>query len=216
MIDCGGNAPLALQRAGIAPSTIDAILISHCHGDHFAGIPFFYLSKLFIEKSSNPLEILGPPGIEARTTGLFECLYPEILQVPRNFALSYRELPPSKTTLWRGLPIDAYEVNHFSGTPSLAVSIVDEGRRFSFSGDSGWCDGVVDVGRGAHLYLVESTTYSTKTGMHLDYLTLESRFEEIGAERYLLTHMSEEMLSAAAKIDGKRCIMAEDGLSLDI
>jgi ribonuclease BN (tRNA processing enzyme) len=216
MIDCGASAPLALKRAGVKLSSVDAILISHCHGDHFAGLPFLYLDKLFLERSSNALEILGPPGIEARSTALFECLYPRILEMPRNFALSYREVPPGETTLWRGLPINAYEVDHFSGSPSLAVSIADEERRFSFSGDSGWCPGVEAAGRGSHLYLIECTTYNTKTGVHLDYLTLASRFAEIGAERYLLTHMSEEMLNAASNIDREKCILAQDGLSLDI
>jgi ribonuclease BN (tRNA processing enzyme) len=91
-----------------------------------------------------------------------------------------------------------------------------DAKRFAFSGDSTWCDGVIEAGRGADLYLVECTTFSTKTTVHLDYLTLAEKFESIGAKRYLLTHMSPEMLEAGDKIDTSRCILAEDGLSITI
>ena len=216
LLDCGANSPLAMKRSGLTISAIDAVVISHCHGDHFGGLPFLFLDKMFMERSPGPLEILGPPGIGARTEALLECLYPAITDLPRKFDLIFTELPPGQETLWRGLPIRAFEVKHPSGSPSLALSFADEGRRFSFSGDASWCDAVTGAGRGADLYLIECTFFSTKSGMHLDYRTLASKFEAIGAKRYLLTHMSEEMLAARDEIDTGRCIAAEEGLAITI
>jgi ribonuclease BN (tRNA processing enzyme) len=216
LIDCGANSPLALKRAGISISSIDAIVISHCHGDHFGGLPFLFLDRMFLERSTKPLEILGPPGIAERSNALLECLYPNIQALPAEFPLRYNEVLPGKVTNWRGVSLTAYEVHHFSGTPSLALSIADEGRTFSFSGDSGWCPGLTDAGRGADLFLVECTFFSTASAMHVDYLTLAQKFSEIGAKRYLLTHLSEEMLASLDKIDTSRCIAAEDGLSVTI
>jgi ribonuclease BN (tRNA processing enzyme) len=216
LIDCGANSPLALKRAGITISSLDAIVISHCHGDHFGGLPFLILDKMFVGGGAKPLEILGPPGIEARNEALLDCLYPGIKSLPRDFELILGELPPGAVTPWRGLTIEAFEVEHYSGSPSLALSIVDEGRRFSFSGDTSWCDGAIKAGRGADLYLIECTFYSTRSSMHLDYLTLAAKSGEIGAKRYLLTHMGEEMLAALNKIDVQKCLAAEDGLSVAI
>lgn len=216
LLDCGANAPLALKRAGLTIANFDAVVISHCHGDHFGGLPFLFLDKLFMERGPGPLEILGPPGIAARTEALLECLYPTIKDLPRKFELVFGELPPGQASPWRGLPIRAFEVKHASGTPSLALSFADEGRLFSFSGDASWCDGVIEAGRGADLYLTECSFFSTKSSMHLDYQTLASKFGEIAAKRYLLTHMSEEMLAARDKIDASRCVAAEDGLAVDV
>jgi ribonuclease BN (tRNA processing enzyme) len=216
MIDCGANSPLAFKRAGRRVSDIDAILISHCHGDHFGGLPFLVIERMFLERGPKPLEIIGPPGIEKRTNELFEALYPSLLSAPKEFEMVYRELAPGRAHSWRGVSITAHEVDHFSGAPSLALAIGDGEKRFAFSGDSAWCGGVVEAGRGADLYLVECTTYATKTRVHLDYETISANFDAIGAKRYLLTHMSPEMLGAAHKIDRSRCIMAEDGLSLDL
>ena len=216
MLDCGANSPLALKRADIEVASIDAIVISHCHGDHFGGVPFLLLERMFVERGPKPVEILGPPGIGRRMTDLFEALYPSLASFPKDFEILYRELEPGQTSSWRGIQISAHEVEHYSGSPSLALSINDGAKRFAFSGDSGWCEGAIKAGRGADLYLIECTTFSTKTAVHLDYLTLAGKFDAIGAKRYLLTHMSPEMLAAADKIDTSRCILAEDGLSVVI
>lgn len=42
LIDCGASALPALKRAEIEPNDIETILLTHLHGDHFGGLPFFY------------------------------------------------------------------------------------------------------------------------------------------------------------------------------
>jgi hypothetical protein len=171
---------------------------------------------MFIEGSGKSLEILGPPGIQRRFGDLLESMYPSLQTLPRGFEAIYRELPPGGTVDWRGLPISAFPADHFSGTPSLALSFADQGARFSFSGDSRWGPGVADAGRDADLYLIECTMFSGPSPVHLDYQTISSNFDVIGAKRYLLTHMSDEMLRSVDKIDRSRCIAAYDGLSITI
>ena len=39
LIDCGASSLPALKRQGIARDDIDLVLITHFHGDHFAGLP---------------------------------------------------------------------------------------------------------------------------------------------------------------------------------
>jgi ribonuclease BN (tRNA processing enzyme) len=216
LIDCGANAPLALKRAGISIASVDAIIISHCHGDHFGGLPFLFLDKLFLERGPKPLEIIGPPGIQRRFEDLMECCYPTLKTFPRKFQLEFKELTPGGIRAWRGLPIRAHEVDHFSGSPSLAVSFADSGKTFAYSGDSGWCGGLIEAGRGADLFLIECTFFDKPAPMHLDYLTLSARFHEFGAKCYLLTHMGEKMLSSLDKIDKSLCMAAFDGLTVEI
>ncbi|MGD9891093.1 MAG: MBL fold metallo-hydrolase, partial [Dehalococcoidia bacterium] len=43
MLDCGAMALVGMARAGIEPETIDAVLLTHLHGDHFGGLPFLIL-----------------------------------------------------------------------------------------------------------------------------------------------------------------------------
>src|SRR5579885_3102923 len=71
LLDCGATSLLALARAAIDPDTIDAVLISHFHGDHFGGLPFLVLDlvanrDLGRPSRTRPLTIAGPTGTEQR------------------------------------------------------------------------------------------------------------------------------------------------------
>ena len=62
MCDCGEGAQLAAQRAGLSLSKLDAVLITHLHGDHFNGLPGL-LGSLGLDGRQRPLLIAGPRGI---------------------------------------------------------------------------------------------------------------------------------------------------------
>ena len=75
LMDCGASSLVAMKRFGVDPAGINLILVTHLHGDHFGGIPFFVLDAQF-SRRSRPLVIAGPPGIEARTRQAMEVLFP--------------------------------------------------------------------------------------------------------------------------------------------
>src|SRR5262245_6841708 len=84
LIDCGASSLIAMRRLGIDPSTIGAIVVTHLHGDHFAGIPFVILDGQFGGRTS-PLTIAGPPGTQARIESAMEVLFPGSTKVMRQF-----------------------------------------------------------------------------------------------------------------------------------
>jgi len=64
MCDCGEGAQLSALRAGLSLSRLDAVLITHLHGDHFNGLPGL-LGTLGLEGRQRPLVVAGPPGTAA-------------------------------------------------------------------------------------------------------------------------------------------------------
>jgi ribonuclease BN (tRNA processing enzyme) len=216
MIDCGATALLAMKRESISLDSIDAILISHLHGDHFGGLPFLFLNAVFIDKRKKPLPIIGPRGTRQRFEALLESSYPGALSNGRDFDMPFHELEAGVETAHAGLKILPMEVRHDSGAPSLGFRIQAGGRTLAFSGDTGWCDSVVTLGRNADLYVIECSTYDTRLRMHLDYQTIAQHFDAIGARRYLLTHMSDEMLARNGSVNMEKCQMAQDGLVIDV
>jgi ribonuclease BN (tRNA processing enzyme) len=67
-MDCGASSLIAMRRFGVDPSAIDAVILSHLHGDHFGGVPFLILDGQFTRRT-RPLVVAGPPGLEARGHG---------------------------------------------------------------------------------------------------------------------------------------------------
>jgi ribonuclease Z len=62
LFDCGEGTQISLRALGWGLKDIDLILISHLHGDHVSGLPGLLLSQGNAGRTE-PLEILGPPGL---------------------------------------------------------------------------------------------------------------------------------------------------------
>lgn len=61
LIDCGPSTVRQLQKAGVSPLDISAIIITHCHADHTAGYP--YLLFLYRPQISFPLSFHKIPKL---------------------------------------------------------------------------------------------------------------------------------------------------------
>jgi ribonuclease BN (tRNA processing enzyme) len=70
LLDCGPTTLGGLKTLGIDPLELDAIALSHFHGDHIAGVPFVLLDYLYEHPRKKPLELLGPPGVAERVAQL--------------------------------------------------------------------------------------------------------------------------------------------------
>ena len=66
LLDCGGSSLPAIKKA-MDPKAIQAIAISHLHGDHFGGVPYFVIEQHFAGRTT-PLAIGGPRELETRAT----------------------------------------------------------------------------------------------------------------------------------------------------
>jgi len=71
LVDCGEGTQRQIKIAGIKPSKVTKVLISHWHGDHVLGLPGLIqtLAKNGYEKT---LEIYGPKGTKERMSHLFK------------------------------------------------------------------------------------------------------------------------------------------------
>ncbi len=64
LFDCGEGTQFRLMEAGLNRSRIDAVFITHLHGDHFFGLPGL-LTSLSLNRRKEPLTICGPRGLGA-------------------------------------------------------------------------------------------------------------------------------------------------------
>src|SRR5262245_30634534 len=68
LLDCGPTTLSGLKQLGVDPLEIDAVALSHFHGDHIAGFPFLLLDYVYAHPRERPMAIIGPPGVESRLT----------------------------------------------------------------------------------------------------------------------------------------------------
>lgn len=215
LIDCGATTTMGLSSADIDPNGIPDIVISHLHGDHYAGVIWFIMHAVVVAKRDQPLAIHGPPGVEARITATGELLYPGMFKMARKFSIDFHEMAVAMPSRINGLDISVFEVVHASGAPSHALRCSSEGRILAFSGDTTWTDTLVDVGRNADLFLTECCEFDRATAMHIRWTELQPNLDRIGAKRVVLTHMSTDMLRRRGEISDARVTFAEDGAVYD-
>jgi len=210
LVDCGASSLIAMKRFEVETSDVDVILLSHLHGDHFGGLPFFILETQYVSEREKPLVVAGPPGLEARIIQAMEVLYPGSSETPREFALEFVELREGTQAVFGAFAVTPYPVVHPSGAPAYALRVSYEDKILAFSGDAEWTDALVRAANGANLFICECNFFESGGGHHLDYQTLMGHREDLGCHRLVLTHMGEEMLRRIEELDVEG---AEDGKS---
>lgn len=214
LVDCGATSMHALQKAGIDRAAISAVLVTHFHGDHFGGLPFFLLDALFVTRRTRPLTIAGPKGVKARMRIACEAAFPGFFDRERTFALNFIEVTPEAPQAVSGFNVTAFPVVHDDlAGPCQAYRIGRGGKVLAFSGDTTWTETLLPVAAGADVFLVECYKYETKLANHLDWKSLEHRLPELRAKRIIITHMSGEMLEHDGPLPVER---AFDGMTVEI
>jgi ribonuclease BN (tRNA processing enzyme) len=213
LIDCGASSLPALKRADIVRDDIDLILITHFHGDHFAGLPFFLLDAQF-SRRSRPLIIAGPEGIETRLTQVMEALFEHSSRTKQKFDLAVVALKPEQRQSFGAVTVTPYPVVHGeSGGPFLGLRVEARGRTIAYTADTEWTETLVPLAREADLFIAEAYTYDKVVKNHLSLKTLETHLARIKPKRLILTHMSDDMLS---RLDALPHTAAHDGMVVEL
>ena len=213
LLDCGASAMISLQRYGVEPNSIEGVLISHLHGDHFGGLPFFILDAQLHSKRTEPLLLAGPVGLASRLEQAMEVNFPGSSRVERKFAVEVTELTPGPPQSWCGLGLRAAEGLHPSGAPALALRVEAEGKSLAYTGDTQWVEELSPLLAGADLLIAEAYFYGRPVKFHLSCREVLARREELRPGRLVFTHMSQDMLAHVDEMPGE---VAGDGLELEL
>ncbi|MFT5509375.1 MAG: ribonuclease BN (tRNA processing enzyme) [Hyphomicrobiaceae bacterium] len=214
LIDCGASSLVAMKKLGLERNEIDTILITHFHGDHFGGIPYFMLDAQFFSKRTRPLTIVGPEGLAEWFERVLETTFPGSSKTKQKFDLELREIMPEQPILIGGLEVTATRVRHGPpGGPFFAYRIGVDGKTLAYTGDTEWVDGLVPIGKGADLLIAEAYSYDKKVPLHLDLATIEEKLPLIEPKRLILTHMNDDMLGRVSTLKHET---AYDGLIVEV
>jgi ribonuclease BN (tRNA processing enzyme) len=219
LLDCGATSLTALRRCGLDPGEVAAIFVSHLHGDHFGGIPFFILNAQFARRAA-PLTVIGPRGTGRRLAELMEGMFPGSATVSRRFAVHVTELEPGESAAAAGVAATAFAADHPSGadSPPLALRLTIGGAAaggtvIGYTGDTAWTDELPEVAAGTDLLIAEAYYRSKPIPYHLRLDDLAEHRDELASRRIVLTHMSDDVLGHLEDVNFET---ARDGLVLRV
>jgi ribonuclease BN (tRNA processing enzyme) len=184
LVDLGNGAFGALL--GLAdPDTVDAVYLSHLHADHCLDVaPFVVWHRYSGRASGRRIPLLAPAGAERRLALAYDGEEADLTDVfdfavvtPDSFTLGPFEVRTARTAH----PVECY-----------AVRLTAGGRSLVYTGDTGPCDSVVDLARGADVLLAEAAHPpgpDLPTGLHLTGREAGEHAAAAGVGRLLLTHV---------------------------
>ena len=196
LLDCGGSALPAIKKY-VDPATIDAIAVTHLHGDHFGGITFFVIEQHFAGRT-RPLAIGGPPSLERRLRAAEQALFPDFGNEPRELG---------------GARVRALPVRHIRLAEPHGLRVEVDGKVIAYSGDARWSEELIPIADGADLFICEASYFDRDDPAHISYRQLMAHRYELGARRIVLTHLGAETLAHLAEVELEHAV---DGTSLEV
>jgi ribonuclease Z len=152
LLDCGFTAAARYWRHVADPDELDALWISHFHGDHFFGVPALLL-RCWEMQRRKPLVILGQSGIRKVMEQAMDLAYPGF-RGKLMYPLEFIELEVDKPLAVLGLTWRAAENEH--SQRSLAVRIDDGEGSLVYSGDGRPTRETLALVRGCRLLVHEA------------------------------------------------------------
>ncbi len=213
LLDCGATTGSGLNELGIAIDEIDAILVSHFHGDHFGGIPLLLLAALYEERRKRALRIAGPPGVEARVHRLAAAMGHGLDGREWTFPISFEELPAGRRCELGPVHVHTFETHHSPDAMPHGIVIETGGMRIAYSGDTGWFDALPGCVAGSELFICECTYHRNNFEYHLSHEQLVAHRSHFDCGRVIITHLGEEMADRRASSEFEA---ADDGLTIRI
>jgi ribonuclease BN (tRNA processing enzyme) len=185
LIDVGNGALGPLQQQ-VGLLGINAVLVSHLHGDHCLDlVAYSYALRYHPEGPLPRMPIYGPVATRHRLCGAFDDWPSDGLSDVfdfRGIRAGTRAIGPFEIELDRVRhPIEAYGVRVSAG-----------GRTLTYSGDTSSCKQVEHLAREADLFLCESSwahSADNPPGIHMSGRDAGEAAHRAGARRLLLTHM---------------------------
>ncbi|NOZ56476.1 MAG: ribonuclease Z [Calditrichaeota bacterium] len=187
LVDMGSGSLRRLVEFGFPWSKLDGVLLTHFHMDHVADLPALLFAFQNAPGLTRQRELLlaGPVGLEGVLHGLADTFGRWVLDpgVPVRMV----ELPGEDLVLGE-LEISARPVHHSRN--ALGYRLEACGRVLTLSGDTGVCDGLVWLARGADVAVFEcANADQPPVESHLTPEEAGAVAEEAGVNKLVLSHI---------------------------
>ncbi|HEY5609617.1 MAG TPA: ribonuclease Z [Thermoanaerobaculia bacterium] len=124
LVDCGEGTQHQLMKSQARSGQLEAIFITHLHGDHLYGLPGL-LATLGMQGRQEPLPIYGPPGIDRYLNATIQATHLWI-----DFTLEIQTIEPGNIRAVAGYRVAASALDHRVETFGFAIVEDDRPGKF--------------------------------------------------------------------------------------
>lgn len=211
-LDMGNGTFGPLQRH-LDPWALTGVLFSHLHPDHCSDFASLAVHRRYhpfapVDPKVPPLPVYAPSEAADRFDAAYAPSAAERAETDLSDVFTFHSLADGATADVNGVALRAGAVDHLCEAYGLRLEF--GGRSLVYSGDTGPCDGLIELARGADVLLCEATWPHVNQfwdepppGVHLSGRQAGEHATAAGVGRLLITHVASwfdgEEIAAEAK-----------------
>jgi ribonuclease BN (tRNA processing enzyme) len=185
LVDAGNGSTGLLQRY-CSLLDVDAVALSHLHGDHYLDlITYTYARRYHPAGDPGLLPVHGPSGTAAHLAGAFGKVGDLLDEV-----YSFETLKDGGNTGIGPFQVETLRVNH--PVETYAMRITAGGQTVTYSADTAVCDALVDIARGSEVFFCEASYHDGEDNppnIHLTGSEAGAAAAAADVGRLVLTHL---------------------------
>jgi ribonuclease BN (tRNA processing enzyme) len=207
LIDPGyAIVPRLLER--IDATDVDAVLVSHGHPDHCADLHPLLRARVLREEPAPALPVHTLPGAVDRILDLDE---PGTLQD----AFTLAEFAAGDQFEVGPFQVETWQLPHW--VPNAGIRLAADGQVLAYTGDTGPSPAIVELARGANLFLAEASFPEQVPARSAGYLSSARQAGEdaarAGVGQLLLTHLLPGTAPGLAEAGARATFTGEVGVA---
>lgn len=219
LVDSGSGTLRRMLEAGITYRDADLFLYTHVHPDHVSDlVPILFACKYSDPPREKDLLCIGGPGFLHYVDQL-RGIYGRWIE-PESYHFSVEEISETPV-FFQDLQILSKPMAHMSESVGYRIELKD-GKSVAISGDTDYCDGIVEIASEADLFVLEcSFPDGRKVAGHLTPSLAGRIGTESRCKTLLLTHLypicdQVDILKQCRKAYQGELILGEDLMRIEI
>ena len=183
LIDCGFTVFHAFSKCYNDADYLDAVYISHFHGDHVGSLPALLL-WLWEEGRTRDLNIVCQEDSEKKIMDLLDLVYPNFKE-KFNYDIKFVIVGEGDKIRFNELSLSFAFTVH--STNNLAIKVEEDGESVCYSGDGMFNEKTLEMYKGSSLVIQEAYLFDEEK---IGHASIMSSVEKIDARKIALVHIN--------------------------